>query len=136
MSATSQPITGPRSTTRPPLTGKQRAGFVLAILLFLANLPSVLVPTPDGEVGPPLGILVLGTVLAGVGLVATVLAWRGSALAKRIAAGALVVLALTSLPAFFVDVPLVVKVLVGVSTLLTVLAIALMFSGRRSGAGV
>ena len=42
---------------------------------------------------------------------------------------------LTGLPAFFVDVPAGVKALVGVSVLITVVAVALMFSGRRPGSG-
>ena len=88
-------------------------------------------PTPDGEVGPPLGILVIGSVLGVVGLVCTILAWRGNDVALRVAAGAIIVMTLTGLPAFFVDVPMAIKALVGVSVLLTVVAVALMFSARR-----
>ena len=63
----------------------------------------------------------------------TVLAWRGHQVALRVAAGAIIVITLTGLPAFFVDVPTWVKALVGVSVLVTVAAVALMFSGRRPG---
>ena len=61
----------------------------------------------------------------------TVMAWRGNSVALRIAAGAIIVMTLTGLPAFFVDVPMWVKALVGVSVLLTVTAVVLMFSGDR-----
>ena len=37
-------------------------------------------PTPDGEEGPPLAILVIGSILGVVALVAAILAWRGNRL--------------------------------------------------------
>lgn len=112
-------------------SGRQRTGLVLAGVLSAINIPSAFTPTPDGEVGPPLGVLVLGTVLGVVGLVAVVLAWRGNRGALRVAAGALVINLLTALPAFFVDVPVWIKLAVGLSVLATVAAIVLMFSGAR-----
>jgi hypothetical protein len=123
------------STTYTPvdagLTTKQKVGVGVAGLLSLANLPSVLVPTPDGEEGPPFAILVLATILGVIGLVAVVLAWRRNRVALRVAAGVIIVSALTSLPAFFVDVPTGIKVATAVTVVLTVVAVALMFSGRR-----
>lgn len=114
------------------LSGRQKAGLVIAGLISLANVPSVLFPTPDGEEGPPLAILVLGTILGVVGLVAVVIAWRsGNQAAFRVAAGALVISVISALPAFFVDVPAGIKVLVAVSVVITVLAIVLMFSPAR-----
>ncbi|MGI8645350.1 MAG: hypothetical protein ACR2JD_03375 [Nocardioides sp.] len=115
------------STTSP----RQRAGLVIAGLLSLVSLPSVLVPTPEGEVGPPYAILVLSTVLGVIGLVAVVLAWRGNRAALRVAAGAIIVNLLTTLPALFVDVPLFVKVLSAASILIAVVALILMFSPAR-----
>jgi hypothetical protein len=109
---------------------------VLAGLYSLANIPSVLIQTPEGETGPPFGILVIGTVLGVVGLAATIAAWRGSSLALRIAAGAIIVITLTAIPAFFVDVDMAVKAFSGVAVLLTVVAVALMLSGRRPGPAV
>ena len=115
-----------------PTTTREKVGLVLAGLLSAANIPSVFFPTPDGENGPPLAILVVGSILGVIGLVAVVIAWRsGSRTAIRVAAGALIINLLTSLPAFFVDVPAGVKLLVGVSVLLTVLAVVLMFSPSR-----
>jgi hypothetical protein len=110
---------------------RQRVGLVIAAVLSATSVPSALFPTPDGEEGPPYGILVLGTVLGVVGLVAVVLAWRGSRGALRVVAGTLVINLLTALPAFFVDVPVWLKLAVGVSTLISVAAIVLMFSGAR-----
>lgn len=118
-------------------TNRQKVGLVLAGLLSAASIPSVLAPTPEGEEGPPLAILVTSTVLGVIGLIAVISAWRsGNRAAIRVAAGALIVNLLTSLPAFFVDVPAAIKLLVGVSVLLTVLAVALMFSPSRHPASV
>ncbi len=47
-------------------------------------------------------------------LVAAILAWRGNRPALRVGAGAMIVMTLTGLPAFFVDVPMAIKALVGV----------------------
>ena len=46
-------------------------------------------PTPDGEVGPPYVVLLVGTLLGVVGLVGVVIAWRtGSRAAMRVVAPA------------------------------------------------
>jgi hypothetical protein len=114
------------------ISRRQKVGLVLAGLFSAANIPSVLVPAPDGEEGPPFGILVVGTVLGIVGLVAVVVAWRtGNRAALRAAAGAIIIITLTGLPAFFVDVPAGVKFLVGASTLLTILTVVLLLSPSR-----
>ena len=120
-----------RSSTAGQTT-KQKVGLVICGFICVANIPSAFIPAPEGaEAGPPLGILVIGTILGVVGLVCTVLAWRGSAVALRVAAGAIIVMTLTGLPAFFVDVSMGIKALVGLSVILTVVAVALMFSSRR-----
>lgn len=120
-------------TARPtkPSTG-QKVGLVLAGLMSAANIPSAMFPTPDGETGPPLGILIAGSALGVVGLVAVIAAWRGNKVAARIAAGALIVVTLTGLPAFFVEgVPAGIRILVGVSVLWTAAAVYLMFAAPR-----
>ena len=122
--------------SRARVTGKQKAGLVICLIFGLGNIPSVLTPTPDGEEGPPMAILVIGSILGVVALVAAILAWRGSRLAMRIGAGAIIVMTLTGLPAFFVDVPMFVKALVAASVVLTVVAVVLMFSGDRRPAPV
>ena len=107
------------------------------MLSSLASLPSFLMAADPGEEGPPLSIMVLATVLGAVGVVATVLAWRGSGVALRVAAGTLIVNALTSLPAFFVDVSAGVKAFAALGVVVTVVTIVLMFSGpSRSAAPV
>ena len=112
-------------------SARQKIGLLLAGFLSLTAVPSVLTPTPDGEVGPPFGILILGTILGVVGLVAVVAAWRGNKPALRVAAGAVILNMLTSLPAFFVDVPAWLKLLVGVSVLISITSVVLMFSPAR-----
>ena len=112
-------------------SARQKIGLLLAGFLSLTAVPSVLTPTPDGEVGPPFGILLLSTVLGVIGLAAVVAAWRGNRTALRIAAGAVILNMLTSLPAFFVDVPAWVKLLVGVSVLISITSLVLMFSPAR-----
>lgn len=112
-----------------PLTTRQKVGLGLAVLLSAPNIPSVFTPTPEGETGPPLPILVLGSILGAIGLIAVIIAFRTrNPAAIRVAAGALIINLLISLPAFFVDVPAGIKALVGVSVLLTVLAVTLMLT--------
>jgi hypothetical protein len=118
------------------ISTRQKVGLALAGLLSASAIPSVLFPTPDGEEGPPMGVLVLSSVLGVIGLVAVVAAWRGSRLGLRVAAGALIVSALTGVPAFFVDVPAGIKLLTGVSVIVTIGAIILMFSPARRPAPV
>ncbi|EXF24223.1 hypothetical protein BG28_07685 [Nesterenkonia sp. AN1] len=111
---------------------RQKAGLVLAGVYSATSIPSVLFPVSEGEVGPPIGILVIGSVLGLVGLVAVIVAWRtGSRAALRVAAGAVIIVTLTGLPAFFVDVSAGVKLLVGVSVLFTIAAVVLVFSPER-----
>jgi len=124
-------------TTSTGLTTKQKVGLVLAGLYCLTNIPGVLAGSPDpGEEGPPVAILVVGSILGVIGLVAAVLAWRGKRAALRVCAGAMIVITLTGLPAFFVDVPMAIKALVGFSVVLTVVAVVLMFSDSRRPAPV
>ena len=113
---------------------RQKVGLVLAGVYSALNVVGVLFPTPDGQVGPPIGILIIDAALGLVGLVAVIITWRtGNRAALRAAAGAIILMTLTALPAFFVDVPAGIKLLVGVWVLLTIAAVVLMFSpGRRS----
>jgi hypothetical protein len=131
MSAIS-PTSSSATHARPGPTTKQKAGLVLAMLYGLANIPGFLAGEPDaGEEGPPASILVIGSILGVIILVGAIRAWRGNKVALRVAAGAMILITLTGLPALFVDVPTAIKALVGVSVLLTVAAVVLMFSGDR-----
>lgn len=119
-----------------PVTTRHKAGLVLAGLLSAMSIPSVFAPTPEGE-GPPFAISALSSILGVIGLVAVIIAWRSrNGAAVRIAAGALIINLLASLPAFFVDVPVGLKLVVGVTNLLALLAVALVFSGSRPPAPV
>lgn len=111
---------------------RQKIGLTIAGLLSALSIPSVLNQAPDGTVGPPLGVLILASLLGVVGLVAVVIAWRtGNRAAVRAAAGALIVPMLTGLPAFFIDVPVAVKAILAIRTLVTITAVVLMFSPAR-----
>ncbi len=130
-------MTTTNSTAAPTSTSstwstKNKVGLGLAIFYAVTNIPSFLFSAPDGETGPPLGIMILSSVLGVVATVAGVVAWRtGSRPAARLTAASLIVITLTSLPAFFVDVPAAIKVLVAVSVMLTVVIVVLIFSPRR-----
>jgi len=117
-------------------TTKQKVGLVIAGVYSLTNIPGFLGAPDPGEEGPPMAILVVGSILGVVGLVAVIMAWRGNRVAMRVAAGAMIVITLTGLPAFFVDVPMAIKALVGFAVLLTVVAVVLMFSGDRRPAPI
>lgn len=111
----------------------QKWGLVIAGVASLASIPSILQPTPDGQPGPPWPVLLLDSLLGIVGLIAVVIAWRRlNVVALRVAAGALIIGMLTALPAFFVDVPAGIKLLVAVIVVVDILAVALMFSGPRA----
>jgi len=114
------------------LSTKNKVGLVIAGLLGLVDIPSVFTATPDGEVGPPFGILVVGSICGIITVVAVVVAWtKANRGAIRVAAGARIVSMLTALPAFFVDVPSFIKILVTVAVILTVLSVVLMLSPAR-----
>ena len=82
--------------------------------------------TPDGDDGPPTLVLMVSGVLGLVSVVCAVAAWRsGNRLAVRINAAALIINALLTMPAFFVDIAAWVKVGATVSVLLTVVALVL-----------
>lgn len=119
-------------TATTPWSLVNKIGLALAIVLGLSNIPSVLVPTPDGEVGPPFEILLADTVLGVLVVIAAVMAWRtGSRRLARLTTLGLVLILLTSLPALFVDVPAWVKASVGLYTLASVATCALMLAPNR-----
>ena len=118
-----------------PLTTRTRVGLVLAVVLGLADVVSTFFPTPDGEVGPPLAIVILGGVIGLATLAAVAVAWRsGRRGALRIVAGTRVLSAITALPAFFVDVPPWLKLVVAVLVVLTVVCVVLVLSPARQPA--
>jgi hypothetical protein len=113
-------------------TTRTRTGLVIAALLGVADVVSAFFPTPDGEVGPPLPIVLLGGLLGIATLGAVAVAWRtGKRGALRIVAGTRVLSAITALPAFFVDVPAPLKLVVAVAVVLTVVCVVLVLSPAR-----
>lgn len=119
------------------ISGRQRTGLVLAIVLSAGNIASLAEPTPDGETGAPIAVLVVGALLGAIGVVGSVLVWRtGDRRVTRVVCGALLVMALLAVPAFFVDVSAGLKALVGAVTLLTLLTCVLLLSPGRQPAQV
>jgi hypothetical protein len=120
-----------------PVTTRTRVGLVFAALLAVGDVVSAFFPTPDGVVGPPLMIVVLGGLLGIATLAAVVVAWRsGRRGALWTVAGTRVLSALAALPAFFVDVPALVKLLVAVFVVLTIVSVALVLAPARRAASV
>jgi hypothetical protein len=109
-------------------TLRNKIGLVIAVLLAIGDVVSAFRPTPDGEEGPPYSILLISGVLGVITLAAVVPAWRGSRTAARVAVGARILSALTSLPAFFVDIPSGLLVAVAVSIVLTVVCAVLILA--------
>jgi hypothetical protein len=113
---------------------KNKIGIGLAVLYAVVNIPSAAVPTPDSDAGPPMAILIVCSILGVVALASAIIAWRkGSRPAARLAAGSLIVITLTSLPALFVDVPAGIKALVSVGVVLTIAIVVLLFSPPKRG---
>ena len=114
---------------------------IALVLMVLGVLIVLFAPIPAGlldflilgNFGFAFLILLLSAVLGVVTVVAAVMAWRsGNRLAIRIGAAALIVNAVTSLPAFFVDISAWIKLVSAVTILLTVVAVVLMLR-RESG---
>ena len=126
--------TTPDTSAPATWSTKNKVGLGLAIVYAITNLPSAFVPPGTGtEDGPPMAILWVCTVLSAVATVAGILAWRGSRPAARLTAASLIVVTLTGLPAFFVNVPAGIKILVAAGVVITVVFTVLIFSpGKRS----
>jgi hypothetical protein len=114
------------------LSTVNKVGLGLAAVLGVLDIASVFSPTPDGEVGPPIGILLLGALLGVVTLVAVVWAFRTrSRGAIRIVAAARIVSAITALPAFFVDIPDALRLFAGLIVVLTVVVVVMILTPAR-----
>jgi len=114
-------------STLPTATATRfRTGLAISAFLGVTNLPFLFAPTPDGDEGPPTVVLVVSGILGLVCVVCAIVAWRsGNRLAVRINAAALILNALFSMPAFFVDIAAWVKLAAAVAVLLTVVALVL-----------
>jgi hypothetical protein len=134
-------VTGNQSSTAQTTTGgtvefstANKVGFVLAILLGIADMVSPLFPTPEGEVGPPLAILLFGGLLGLITVMAVGWGWaRSSRAAIRAGAAARILSALLALPAFAApEVPAFLKAVAAVFILLTIVALVLMLTPGRT----
>jgi CDP-diglyceride synthetase len=115
----------------------QKWGFGLAILLSVANIlgtmPLFFVTFPEGTATPPPLVLAFDIVLSAVTVVGVIMAWaKRNLLALRISAGLLIINMLTALPAFFVNSDPDLRNIAAGQSLVTILAVALMFAGPRS----
>lgn len=114
-------------------TTRTRAGLVLATLISVGDVVSTFFPTPEGEPGPPLSILLLGGLLGLATLAAVAVAWRTERRgAVRVVAGTRVLAGIGALPAFFVEgVPAVLRLLAAIAVVLTVVCVVLVLSPAR-----
>ena len=123
--------TTPVTTT----TGRFRAGLALSALLGLVSIAFVLVPSPDsgsGRDAPPMLIIVASALFGLVNIGCALIAWRsGNRVAVRINAAALIINALLTMPAFFVDIDAWIKVVAALSVVATVLALVLTLRRER-----
>ncbi|RZS91115.1 hypothetical protein EV189_0348 [Motilibacter rhizosphaerae] len=118
-----------------PVTSRQGAGYVLGILVGLANIPGAFIPAGDDGAGPPVAVLVVSLVLGVLTVALLALAWRTrSRGALRASAVLLVINVITSLPAFFVSgVQAWVRLVAGLFVLASVAALVLLFSPDGRG---
>ena len=126
-------------TTNTTWSTRNKVGLGLAIFYGVTNIPSFLFSAGDGEEGPPLAVMIVSSVLAVVAVLLSNLcyAWgERSRPAARLTAASVIVITLTSLPAFFVDVPAGVKAFVALGVVYTVATVVLMFSTSRRPATV
>lgn len=120
----------PAASTHRTSTLQNKIGLGLGALIGAVNVYTVFVPpTAPGEVGPPMGILVFSALL-GVTILACVgIAVRtGSRGAIRLAAGCLLLAALSAAPAFFAGLETSLVVAVAIFTVLTVVAVVCMLA--------
>jgi hypothetical protein len=129
--------TAPTNPTKPALSGRIKAGYILALILGLsdlANLASLGADEKPGESGPPAGVLIVGALLGVITVVAAVIAWRArSRPAVRVIVGSRILSLILSLPAFFVSgVPAGWVVLSAVFLVLTLVCVLLVLGKPSS----
>ena len=113
------------STTATSTTSRLRLGLALSAFLGVLGVAFLGIPS-DGQEAPPAVVIVLSAVLGLVQVACAVVAWRsGNRLAIRINAAVLIINALLSVPAFFVDIDAWIKAVSAMSVILTVVALVL-----------
>ena len=113
------------TASAPTTTSRLRAGLALSAVLGLLGVAFLGVPA-DGQEAPPVIVIVLSAVLGLIQVACAVIGWRsGNRLAIRINAALLIINALLSVPAFFVDIDAWIKAVSALSVILTVVALVL-----------
>ena len=113
------------TASAPTTTNRLRAGLALSAVLGLLGVAFLGVPA-DGQEAPPVIVIVLSAVLGLIQVACAVIGWRsGNRLAIRINAAVLIINALLSVPAFFVDIDAWIKAVSALSVILTVVALVL-----------
>ncbi len=109
-------------------------GLIISAVLAVVDIISVSGVGADN--GPPIPVLVIGVVLGIITLVGVSLAWRGKRGGVPTVVVSRVLSALSGIPVFFVgeeeEVPGWVAPSVAVAIVLTIVALALIYAGRRS----
>ena len=117
------------------LTLRQKIGAGLCGLILVLQVIDIPTPPPPDEVGAPFAVLIADFVFGVIGLVALILGLvRRSRAALRVAAGALILILLSALPAFFNPVPAPVRLMVAAAILVSLVAIGLMLTPAKSTA--
>jgi len=113
------------TASAPTTTSRLRAGLALSAVLGLLGVAFLGIPA-DGQEAPPVIVIVLSAVLGLIQVACAVIGWRsGNRLAIRINAAVLIINALLSVPAFFVDIDAWIKAVSALSVILTVVALVL-----------
>jgi hypothetical protein len=132
-----RPTTNGEATMNQPgssLSRRRKAGHVLGIVLGVAHVSVLGVPSDGEDAGPPLPVLVVGAAIGLAVIILLVQSWRhDSGTARRVAGGLLVLAALGALPGLLVaDVGLALRLAAGALIGLTVAAVTLLVSPQSS----
>jgi len=120
------------------ISGPRRAGHILGIVVGVAHLSALAVPSGGEDSGPPLPVLAIGAVIGLAVIALLILSWRRDQRGpRRIAAVLLVLAGLGALPGLLVaDVPAPLQVSAGILVLLTIATVVLLFYPQRDSAAL
>ncbi len=110
------------------LTTPRKAGHILGIALAVGSIGALF-----GDETPPAGVVVLGIAVSVVVTVLLLWSWLGDkAVARRIAVVLLALNAIGAVPGLIVDdVPTYLRIVAGLTVLITIAAVVLMFYPDR-----
>ena len=120
------------------ISGPRRAGHMLGIVVGVAHLSALAVPSGGEDSGPPLAVLAIGAVIGLAVIALLIQSWRRDQRGpRRIAAILLVLAGLGALPGLLVaDVPAALQVGAGILVLLTIATVVLLFYPQRDSAAL